>query len=319
MTHRKSSVSAPPAAPETWATEQMSPRFTDLDAWPLADQLAALLEGQFAAVAAVRPALPVIEAAVREAAQRLGNSGRLVFVGAGTSGRIAVQDGAELPPTFGWPRERLLLLMAGGPEALMKSVEGAEDSREAGIRAIEAAGLQINDVVIGVAASGTTPFTLAALEAADRRGALVIALSANRGTPLLAIARHKILLETGPEPIAGSTRLKAGTAQKIALNLFSTALMVELGRVYRGLMVEMAASNEKLKSRAERMVARLAGVQVAAARSALQAGGGDIKLAVLIASGLDLDEANARLRACGGRLRLALKQPPEPCPQASSK
>jgi N-acetylmuramic acid 6-phosphate etherase len=241
------------------ATENLSPRYLELDAWSSADALTALYEGQLAAVAAVREALPTIAAAAEAAVPGLQRGGRLVYVGAGTSGRIGVQDGAELPPTFDWPDIKLVFAMAGGEAAFLRAVENAEDSVTEGLAAIRNADVGADDVVIGLAASGTTPFTIAALKEAGSRGAVTIGLSNNRGAPLLDACSHPILVETGEEVVAGSTRMKAGTSQKIVLNLLSTLIMIRLGRVYRGMMVHMRATNAKLRRRAEIMVARITG------------------------------------------------------------
>ena len=286
------------------STESADPRFADLDAWQTLSAVEAMWEGQMAAVAAVQAALPQITLAAEAAAARLGDNGRLIYVGAGTSGRIAVQDGAELGPTFGWPSERLLFAMAGGEAALINSVEGAED--DAGDGAAQMAQAGPGDVAIGVAASGATPFTLAAIREGRRRGALTIGLANNQGAPLLTAAELPVLLDTGSEVLAGSTRMKAGTAQKAALNLISTAIMIRMGRVYKGLMVDMALSNAKLRKRAEKMVASLAGCGAAEAAAALAASGGRIKPAVLVAMGRSVAEAEAVLAASGGNLRLAI-------------
>src|ERR687897_2023888 len=207
------------------ATEQISPRYLDLDTWSTAEIVAAMYEGQLSAAAAVRGALNDIAAAVDDAVPALQRGGRIVYAGAGTSGRIAVQDGTELPPTFGWPADRVVYAMAGGLGALVESVEGAEDDEEAGAAAMADAHIGPDDVVLGIAASGTTPFTIGALRAATIAGAVTIALANNAGAPLFVVARHRILVESGTEVIAGSTRMKAGTAQKIVLNLFSSAVL----------------------------------------------------------------------------------------------
>src|SRR5437016_7615251 len=195
-------------------TERASPRYSDLDVWAPLDIVEAMIEGQFTAVAAVRAARFVLLEAALAAAERLRNGGRLVYVGAGTSGRLAVQDGAELVPTFSWPQERLLLFIAGGRNALLQSVEGAEDAVDQAARLTQQHEIGSADVVIAVAASGTTPFTLSCLTEAKRRGALTIGVANNRDTPILKEADHAIWLDTGAEPIAGST-LEAGTAQRI--------------------------------------------------------------------------------------------------------
>jgi N-acetylmuramic acid 6-phosphate etherase len=288
-------------------TERISSRYAELDSWPTSDMVAAMYEGQLAAAAAVRPTLSAIAKAVDDAVPALRQGGRIVYVGAGTSGRIGVQDGTELTPTFDWPAERVVFLMAGGLGALVQSVEGAEDSEAGGARAIAEAEIGRHDVVIGVAASGTTPYTVGALRAAGEAGAVTIAVAGNPGAPLLEAARHRILVETGAEVIAGSTRMKAGTAQKIVLNLFSTAAMVRLGRVYRGLMVHMRASNAKLLRRAEGMVREITGCSDSDAARVVGEASGDVKLAVLLALGLDAATAAQLLETHEGNLRLAIE------------
>lgn len=256
-------------------------------------------------MAAVRSAIPALAAAVTAAATRLRRTGRLVYAGAGASARLASQDGVELYPTFGWPHDRLATLIAGGAPALLRSVEGAEDDDAAGRAEAMALGLGPADVVISVAASGTTPYTLAVQAVARDAGALTVALASNPGAPLLAQADHPVLLPTGPEFLAGSTRMAAGTAQKVALNLFSTRLMTELGRVYRGRMVCMVPTNAKLAARAHRIVAELTGQTLEVAADAHAAADGDIRLAVLMLDGLSRTAAQARLDAASGNLRLA--------------
>ena len=289
------------------ATEDISARFLDLDAWATADAVEAMFEGQLSAVAAVRPALPAISAAADAAATALGASGRLIYLGAGTSGRIGVQDGAELTPTFDWPTARMVFAMAGGMDALVTSIEGAEDDEADAIARIDALKLGPHDVVIGIAASGTTPFTVAGIKRARARRAVTVGIANNPATPLLKAARHSILVETGVEVIVGSTRMKAGTAQKVVLNLLSTAIMVRLGRVHRGLMVQMQQNNSKLRRRAEIMVGTIAGATTAAARRALKAADGDIKVAALIVAGAANAAAARKLLARHkGSLRAAL-------------
>jgi N-acetylmuramic acid 6-phosphate etherase len=290
------------------ATEDADPRFTELDAWPFASAIEAMWEGQMSAVAAVRQALPAVTAAAAAGADALGTAGRIVYVGAGTSGRVAVQDGAELPPTFDWPEERVVFAIAGGEGALIASDEGAEDDSRNGIRQIEAANVGAGDVVISVAASGTTPFTVAATRRATERDATTIGIANNAGVPLLSVARYPVLAATGSELIAGSTRMKAGTAQKVVLNLISTGIMLRLGRVYRGMMVNMRASNVKLKRRAESIVARIAGCDNEHASAALSETSGDIKMATLVVLGCGRDEAARILAQTGGNLRAALSR-----------
>jgi N-acetylmuramic acid 6-phosphate etherase len=268
----------------------------------------AMYDGQLAACAAVRPALPAINAAVDDAVPVLKRGGRLVYVGAGTSGRIAIQDGAELRPTYDWPSDRIVFVMAGGMPALVESAEGAEDNEAKGAEAIAHAKVDPNDVVIAVAASGTTPFTVGALRSAGARGALCIALANNRGAPLFELARHRILIETGTEVLAGSTRMQAGTAQKIVLNLFSTAVMVKLGRVYRGLMVSMRASNAKLLRRAEIIVSQIVGCGENDAAKFVERAEGDVKIAVLLGLGWEKTDAVEALLKHEGNLRAVIEE-----------
>jgi N-acetylmuramic acid 6-phosphate etherase len=290
------------------ATEHRSRRYAGLDAWEPSDILDVLVEGQLAAVAAVRAARRSIERAVLAMEERLkGGSGRLVYAGAGTSGRLAVQDGAELTPTFSWPRDRLALLMAGGSEALLHAVEGAEDDPERGAEIVRQHRVGSDDVLIAVAASGTTPFTLACLREARRLGALTIGIANNPDTPLLEEGHYGIWLDTGPEAIAGSTRLKAGTAQKITLNLLSSLLMIRLGRVYDGLMVDVQPTNKKLVRRSENMLMQLTDRDRTEVRAALDQANGSVKLAVLLLQGCTLDEAATALDDADGQLRGALR------------
>jgi len=287
-------------------TETVDPRFADVDRWPTVSVVETMLEGQLAAIAALKDQTGAIAAAAEAAAARMRKGGRLVYAGAGTSGRLAVQDGVELTPTYNWPSNRLVFLVAGGTGALTRSVEGAEDNVEVARAEVATAEVGPNDVLIAVAASGRTPYAVAALEAARARGALTIAIANNPGTPLLAAAEHPIVADTGAEIVAGSTRMKAGTAQKAALNMLSTAIMLRCGLVHRGLMVNMLISNEKLAQRARRMVATLAGIDEARAADALELAGNDLRRAVLIARGLSPQDAADRLAQAGGDLGDAL-------------
>jgi N-acetylmuramic acid 6-phosphate etherase len=296
-------------------TERPSPRYSDIDVWEPADIAEAMIEGQFTAVAAVRGArFALVGAALAAQARLRDGGGRLVYVGAGTSGRLAVQDGAELIPTFSWPQDRLLLLMAGGKDALLRSVEGAEDAVDQAARLVQQHEIGINDVLIAVAASGTTPFTLSCLKEARKRGALTIGVANNRDTPILEEADHPIWLDTGAEPIAGSTRMKAGTAQRITLNVFSSLVMILLGRVYDGLMVDLQAVNQKLVRRSESILKRLTGRSGEQACEALRQANGNVKLAVLLLHGCDLQEATSVLDRAGGQLRAALAAIGKPGP-----
>jgi N-acetylmuramic acid 6-phosphate etherase len=287
-------------------TEGASSRYSGIDRWQADEIVDAMIEAQFDAVAAARAARRALQQAAIAMEARLRFRGRLIYAGAGTSGRLAVQDGAELMPTFSWPEDRLVLLMAGGPEALLRSVEGAEDEVNRARNLVRRHLIDRNDVLIAVAASGTTPFTLGCLSEAKARGALTIAIANNPDTPLLAQSDHPILLETGAEPIAGSTRLKAGTAQKIALNVLSSVLMILLGRVYQGLMVDVQATNRKLVRRSEEMLVRLTSCSHQAARDALRRANGSVKLAALLLNGCSVDDGIRLIEQSNGRLGAAL-------------
>src|SRR5499427_8044847 len=289
-------------------TEQIDPRYVDLDSWSASEMIAAMYEGQLEAAGAVRGALGAIAAAVEDAVPALQHGGRIVYVGAGTSGRIGVQDGAELAPTYDWPEDRVVFAIAGGLDALVRSSEGAEDNEAAGAKAMTDAKIGANDVVIGLAASGTTPFTIGALRAASAAGAVTIAVANNPGAPLFEAARHRVLVDTGSEVVAGSTRMKAGTSHKIVLNLFSTAVMVKLGRVYRGVMVDMRARNAKLLRRAETIVGEIVGCSVGDAARFVEQADGDVKIAVLLGFGLGLADAAEVLSRNGGNLRMAIAE-----------
>ncbi len=289
-------------------TETRDPRYLDLDLWPTDMAVQAMLEGQMAAIASIQSQTSVIARAAEAAAARLGQDGRLIFVGAGTSGRLAVQDGTELYPTFGWPMERLVFLIAGGTGALTEAYEGAEDDVDAARRAVADCKITSADVVIGVAASGRTPYTVVALERARAEGALTIAVANNADTALVQAAEHAVVAMTGSEIVAGSTRMKAGTAQKAVLNLLSTAMMIRLGLVYEGQMVAMRISNAKLLRRAREMVHDIAGVDAATAARALEAAGNDIRLGVIVASGIPVDRGQAMLDEQGGNLRTVMQE-----------
>ncbi|WP_071799383.1 N-acetylmuramic acid 6-phosphate etherase [Natronohydrobacter thiooxidans] len=287
-------------------TEHADPRYRALDTWDSLTALRAIWESQIAAVASIGPALPALAEVVEAALPRLRAGGRLVYAGAGTSIRIAVQDGTELGPTFNWPEERTQYLIAGGPAALSLGIEGAEDDAEDARAQVAAAGIGPQDLVIGLAASGRTPFTIAALQAARSAGALTVAISCNPGARLLEVAEHAIATETGAEVVAGSTRMKAGTAQKVVLNMISTQIMVRLGHVHEGLMVDMRPQNIKLRGRARDMVVRIADVSPEAAAAALEHCGWRVKPAVLVALGAAPEQAEAALAEAGGILREAI-------------
>lgn len=288
-------------------TENASERFTDIDRWSTHSAVSAMFEAQLSAIAAVGPELSTIAHAAEQSSRRLMKGGRLIYAGAGTSGRIAVQDGVELGPTFGWPASRVAYALAGGREALVGSVELAEDDTEMAVRDLDEIAIANNDILIGVAASGHTPYTVSAIEKANGAGALTIGISNNHPSPLLDKAQIGICAETGSEVIAGSTRMKAGTSQKAILNLFSTATMICCGRVFQGLMVDMVISNQKLQARAVEIIEQLAGVDKAIAETTLDASKGNIKLGVLCALGMEPDEAERLLSRRNGILRDAVR------------
>ncbi len=291
-------------------TEQADPRYKGMDEWSGDRVLQTILDAQVHAVKSIQATIPAMTSAAEIAALRLqgGNrNGRLVYIGAGTPARLGFQDGAELTPTFGWSRMRLAFVIAGGEQALTRAVEGAEDDTSAAQDQIAALNLTENDVCLAISASGTTPFTVEACRAARAAGALTIGISSNLQSPLLQTAEHAVLTDTGPEPVAGSTRMSAGTAQGVALKMISTLIMIRLGHVYDGYMVDVLTTNEKLRKRAVLMVQDITGCQDSEARTALAAAAGNVKLAVLVTTGLSPDEGRAVLEKSDNNLRKALR------------
>ena len=288
-------------------TETPSTRHPQLDRYDTPALLAAFIDDQNAAVAAVAAAAPQLAAAVDAALPRIRAGGRLLYAGAGTSGRLGVLDSVELYPTFSWPRERAVAVLAGGRGAMFEAVEGAEDDREQGAADMAALRPGPNDVALLIAASGGTPYVLGALAAARAAGALTIGLANNPGAPVAAQAEIGVVLDTGPEVVSGSTRLKAGTAQKIALNSFSSALMVRLNKVYGNLMVDLKATNAKLVRRALALTVRASGAAEADAAAALAACDNHVKTAlVMLKKGVGAAEARALLDAADGSVDQAL-------------
>jgi N-acetylmuramic acid 6-phosphate etherase len=259
-------------------TERLHPRSRLLDALPLRSALRLLHEGDLAAARAVGRALPALARLAEQAARALSDGGRLVYAGAGTSGRLAAADAAECPPTFGVARSRVVALVAGGSVALHRAVEGAEDDAAAGRAAVRTARVGPRDLVIGVSASGTTPYVLAALAEAQRRGAAVALITSNPAARPRGVSRA--VLPTGPELVAGSTRMKAGAATKMALALVSTGAMLRLGRVRAGRMIDVAPGSSKLRRRAVRMVTELGGVGPRRARAALERSAWSVRAAL---------------------------------------
>ena len=288
-------------------TETPSTRHPDLDTYATPALLDAFIDDQNAAVAAVKAALPQLAAAVDAALPRIRAGGRLLYAGAGTSGRLGVLDSVELYPTFSWPRERAVAVLAGGESAMFVAVEGAEDDRAQGAADIAALKPGPNDVLLALAASGGTPYVLGAIEAARAAGALAVGFANNPGAPVTQAADIGITLDTGAEVISGSTRLKAGTSQKIALNSFSSALMVRLNKVYGNLMVDLKATNAKLVKRALALTVRASGASEADAQAALVQCDHHVKTAlVMLKRGVDAGQARARLDAADGNVGKAL-------------
>lgn len=289
-------------------TEGAALRYRGLDGWPVEEIVNALWSGQMAAAAACLPHLPTLAAATRVAIDRLApGKGRLIYAGAGSAGMVALLDAIDLGDTFDWPSDRLLILLAGGLDLAKGLAAEIEDDADGARRAFREASIGEDDVVVGVSASGRSPFTIAIVEEARRCGALTLGLTGVAQSPLAMAAEHPIVIATGPEVIAGSTRLGAGTAQKIVLNTFSTALMAGLGRVYDNLMVNVRIRNAKLRRRSADIVARIAGVDHQAAEAAL-ARHGTVKNAVLALAGVPESEIPGLLGAAGGNLRRALAE-----------
>lgn len=288
-------------------TEQANPRSRGLDTMSSLD-IVRIINAEDARVAqAVKRELPQIARAVDVIAESLGRGGRLFYVGAGTSGRIAFLDAAECPPTFGTPPRLVRAVIAGGNKAMKKAVEGAEDSARNGALDLRRAKLKARDVVVGIAASGTTPYVLGALRYSRQVGARTIGLTSNPISPLARLAEITIAPSTGPEVIAGSTRMKAGTAQKMVLNMLSTGAMVKLGKVYEHWMIQMKLTNDKLEKRAARILEQAAGVSASHAKHALRQARHDLPLAlVMLRTGESPREAQRMLANSRGNVRAAL-------------
>ena len=296
-----------PDEPMNGTTESPNPLYADLDLYDTPRLVDAFVDDQFQAVSAVRASSADLARAVQATVPRLAAGGRLVYVGAGTSGRLGLQDAVELWPTFSWPPERALALLAGGMQAVTLAVEGAEDNRDQGAADLAAITPTANDVVLGIAASGRTPYVLGALQAARAAGALTIGIANNPGSAVAGEAEIGITLATGPEVISGSTRLKAGTAQKIALNTFSSAVMVGLHKVHGNLMVDLRATNVKLRQRAVALTMRASGASEEMSRQMLEGCGYRVKVAVVaLTRGTDAATADVLLVRHDGSVRRAL-------------
>ncbi|MFR9676006.1 N-acetylmuramic acid 6-phosphate etherase [Streptomyces sp. TR06-5] len=293
---------------ETLTTEAFRSELAEIDRLPTGE-IARLMNAEDAGVpAAVADRLPAIAAAIDAVAERMARGGRLVYAGAGTAGRVGVVDASECPPTFNTTPDQVVGLIAGGPSALVTSVEGAEDDKELAASDLDALALGPDDSVVGVSASGRTPYAVGAVEHARGLGALTVGLACNAGSALAAAADHPIEVVVGPELLTGSTRLKAGTAQKLVLNMLSTITMIRLGKTYGNLMVDVRASNEKLRARSRRIVRLATGADDERITEALAATDGEVKNAILTLLG-DVDAATAQrlLTASGGHLRAALE------------
>jgi len=288
-------------------TETPSQAHAALDQYATPDLVNVFVDDQINAVNAVRAAAPSIALAVDAALPRMEAGGRLIYVGAGTSGRLGVLDSVELYPTFSWPHGRAVALLAGGSDAMFVAVEGAEDDFEQGAADLRSVNVGPDDVVLAIAASGGTPYVLGALQAGRAAGALTVGFANNTDAPVANEAEIGVTLDTGPEVISGSTRLKAGTSQKIALNTFSSALMVRLNKVYGNLMVDLKATNAKLVRRAIRLTTFATGADEAAARAVLEQCGFHVKTAIVaLSKQTSVEQAQALLEAAHGSVRQAL-------------
>ncbi len=289
------------------ATEQRNPRTRGIDAKSAIEILRAIHREDASVAKAVSGALPAIARAVDAIAGALEQGGRLFYVGAGTSGRLAALDAAELPPTFGTPPRMVQAVIAGGRRALTHAVEGAEDNRTKGAKDLAARGFNARDAVVGIAASGGTPYVLGALEFAKRKGAVTIGLTSNSRTPITQVVQISIVTPTGPEVITGSTRMKAGTAQKLVLNMLSTATMIRLGRVYDNWMIGVALTNRKLQARGLRILREASGANVAESTRALRQSGHNLGAAlIMLKTGASAPQAKRLLRDTHGHVHNTL-------------
>jgi N-acetylmuramic acid 6-phosphate etherase len=294
---------------EELLTEQRNPASEGIDRMPVEEMLRIMNAEDRRVAEAVGREIPRIAQAVEAVAGRLSRGGRLFYIGAGTSGRLGVLDASECPPTFSVPAELVQGIIAGGESALMHATEASEDDPEAGARDLAERGFTAADALVGIAASGQTPYVLGAVKKAREAGALTIGISCVPDSELSRAVEIAIEPVTGPEVIAGSTRMKAGTATKLVLNMLSTATMIRLGHVYGNLMVDVQQTNAKLADRARRIVAEAAAVSAEAAADCLERSGGAVKTAIVMArTGLGREEAEARLRAAGGRVAEALEE-----------
>jgi N-acetylmuramic acid 6-phosphate etherase len=291
-------------------TEQVNPRTTDIDLLSTENVLRKINADDQLVALAVEKAIPQITLVVDEIKKAFENGHRLFYFGAGTSGRLGILDASECPPTYGAPPELVQGFIAGGDIALRNAVEGAEDSAEMGRADVQKAGVQAGDVVVGISASGQAPYVVATVDAARALGCFTAGITCDANSKLAQAAHQPIVAEVGPEVIAGSTRMKAGTAQKLILNMLTTGAMIQIGKTYQNLMVDVQPTNLKLKARARRIVAALGNVSIEEAERLLDITSYQVKPAVLMASKqLSKEEAQQALQAAGGKLRVALNQP----------
>lgn len=290
-------------------SEDRNPNTMAIDLLPTAEILRAINREDRSVPDAVEKVIAEIARAVDRIVDAFGKGGRLIYMGAGTSGRLGVLDAAECPPTFSVPDDRVVGLIAGGADALARAIEGVEDDAEKGVAALKGIGVTQKDVVVGIAASGRTPYVVGGLTYAKALGATTVALSCNQDSAIAHIADIAILPVVGPEVLAGSTRLKSGTAQKLVLNMLTTASMVRLGKCYQNLMVDLNPTNMKLIARAARIVMLATGCAAEQAQEALKRTNNDVKLAILMTvTGMPIEEAKLALRSAGGFLRKAIAQ-----------
>jgi len=291
------------------STEDRNPLSVGIDGKPVERILRIINREDQRVPEVVAIQIPAIARAVEAVAEAIRGGGRVFFTGAGTSGRLCVIEAAELPPTFGVSPDLFRAIIAGGPEAVFGSVEAAEDDEAAGAETLRSGGFSGRDILVALSASGRTPFTVGALREARRRGARTVSVTSSQGAPINEFADVSIVVETGPEIVAGSTRMKAGTAQKLVLNMLTTAAMIRLGMVHDGYMIGVQPTSRKLRRRAVGIVGGVAGVSPEEAEEALDGAGGDLKAAVLMAkTGVNLEEAKRVLGEAGGILRLALEK-----------
>ena len=288
-------------------TEQVDEKFALLDVMTVDELLHVMNESDTEVPKAIAQVIPTIKIVIDGIIDRMLQGGRLIYMGAGTSGRLGVLDAAELGPTFSVAPTEVLAFIAGGDIALRQAVEAAEDKTELSVAELKKINLTAQDIVIGIAASGRTPYVISALKYANEIGALSVGLTSNPGSEITKVAHHAIAVDTGPELLAGSTRLKSGTAQKLVLNMISTITMIRLGKTFGNLMVDLQITNEKLMDRAVRIIQNATGAERSVAVTALEGSGHRVKVAILmILLHVDASEAEARLKTASNHIRQAL-------------